>query len=322
MSHQVGLVPPPFDLTLPAPFQGAQWVVSPPTGNIWPPNGAEAEPASGEQPRPVGSASPGLVVSSTSTKQTVRNDEFTRIRRLSRHVKVAAHHIDSTLQEGGFRVRRIFVTATYRPGEDWHPRDIHRLVDRYQQWGKQRGFSVPYVWVAELTQAGRVHYHLMLWIPIDVAFPPLPDKQGWWVKGMTNAQLSHSPVNYLAKYASKGNQGSHKFPKGLRMHGRGGLTATMRLRVTYALAPPWLKELVPSEHGVQRVTKQWIPFGRYGPAAERIAGGRWLGVKGWWRDLKTRMCFRTPYVGTFVPGSGVEVTTRPIERRVFVEPIT
>lgn len=314
MQSQVGVLPP-IDLIVPGPFQGATWEHLSVGASTWPPH---QEPPTGHV---MGSESPGLVVSSTSTKQTVRNDEFTRISRLARSVKVAAFHIDTTLREGGFRFRCAFITATYAQDDSWSPRDIHRLVDRYQHWGKVRGFSVPYVWVAELTKAGRVHYHLMLWIPEDVAArdaPPLPDKQGWWVKGMTNSQWSHSPVGYLAKYASKGNQSTKKFPKGLRMHGRGGLIPTMRRRITYALAPPWVKELVPPSNGLERVTREWIPFARYGPIAERLAGGRWLRVKGWWRDLSTKMCFRTPFMGIFVPGQGVEVRTRPIERRYML----
>jgi hypothetical protein len=266
---------------------------------------------------PTAAAPPGLVVSSTSTKLILVSDENARIRRLSRAVKVTAHHVDAALREGGFRFRCAFVTATYARDDDWSPRDITRLVDRYQQWGKSRGFKVPCVWVAELMQNGRVHYHLMLWIPQGET-PPLPDSQGWWVKGLTNAQWSHSPVGYLAKYASKGSS-SGEFPKGLRMYGVAGLTMAMRRRTRYALAPTWLKELVPVSHGVERVVRRWYPMGRFATNAERAAGGRWLKCRGWWRDLKTRVCFRTPWVGEFVPGQGIELSWRGVLQDMFAE---
>jgi hypothetical protein len=239
-----------------------------------------------------------------------------RIRRLRRAVKVAAHFVEEVLQQSKHRYRAAMITATYRPGEVWEPRDISRLIDRYQQWGKARGFKIPIVWVAELTQAGVVHYHLVLWVPRGFT-PPMPDKQGWWVKGMTNSKWARKPVGYLCKYASKGTSGG-EFPKGLRLFGVSGLTALMRHRITWTLAPEWLKELVPLADGVARVVREWIPFGRWGPARERAAGGRWMRVKGWWRNVRTGMCYCTPWTGEFVPGEGVVLTPRPIQQRRLV----
>jgi len=193
------------------------------------------------------------------------------------------------------------VTLTYRPGESWEARDITRVVDRYYQWGRARGVSIPIVWVAELTQAGRVHYHLMLWVPLGLT-PPKPDKQGWWVKGMTNCKWAHRPVEYIAKYASKG-PGSGEFPPGLRLHGSAGLPLAVRVIVTWKLAPGWLKAMVPVEHGVRRVSS-CIERGRYG----RL---RKVALSGWWQDRVTCIEYKTPYVARFIPGVGIELTREP-----------
>lgn len=276
---------------------------------------AHPDPASHEVD---GTHSAGLVDSSTSTTLNFTSNEFTRISRLSRSVKVAAHCIGEALQKGGFRYRAALITATYAPGQEWHARDITQLTNNYQTWAKRKGFTLPIVWVAELTKAGVVHYHLMLWVPRGVT-PPFGDKgikKRWWSKGLTNSQWSFSPVGYLAKYASKGTTNGHQFPKGCRLHGRAGISAKVSRAIVYKLAPLWLKELVPEAHGVERVTRQW-----YAPNPRwKFDRGRYLEVRGWWRDLKTRMCFRTPWVGTFVPGVGVSLERRPVVTQMFAEP--
>ena len=250
-------------------------------------------PAVGGQ---VPASAPGLVCSSTCTKQLLVFDPKYRQKQLRRAVTVAAFHLGEHLQQGGFRYRAAMITATYREDGEWEPRDISKLVDRYQQWGKARGFKVPLVWVAELTKAGRVHYHLILWLPRGET-PPKPDAQGWWTKGMTNCVWARSPVGYLAKYASKGGDAS-QFPKGLRMHGRAGFPLAVRLRVVYALAPMWLKQFVPAEHGVERVSWEMSQGSGRSPS-KRVS------ISGWWRDLVTHIEYKTPYTCKFIPGEGV-----------------
>jgi hypothetical protein len=195
------------------------------------------------------------------------------------------------------------ITATYAPGVAWSPRHISGLVDRYQQWGKARGFKVPIVWVAELTKAGVVHYHLLIWLPRGYT-PPKPDKQGWWRHGSTNCQWARSAVGYLAKYASKGGEASY-FPPGLRLYGRAGYPPEVTLRVVWALAPLWLRKFVPMDHGVERVRWETAPPSRGRPSRRVTIEG------GWWRDLKTGIEYRSPYRARFIPGVGVELTLVP-----------
>ena len=57
---------------------------------------------------------------------------------------------------------------------------------------------------------------------------PKADKRGWWRQGMTQTVWARNAVGYLAKYASKGN-GDQVIPKGVRLYGIGGLSASSRL---------------------------------------------------------------------------------------------
>jgi hypothetical protein len=115
-----------------------------------------------------------------------------------------------------------------------------------------------YCWVAELTQAGRVHYHMIVWLPQGLTLPK-PDKQGWWPHGHTKIEWARKPVGYLAKYASKGDA-QNLFPKGLRLHGRGGLDTPGRQMVTWWLLPRYVRE----------------EFDRPGQRITRARGGGWV----------------------------------------------
>lgn len=178
------------------------------------------------------------------------------------------------LQQGGHLYRTGFVTVTYRPGEIWEPGDIRQLVKHYRQWGKRRRVKIGIVWVAEThggygENHGQVHYHLVLFLPRGLT-PPLPDKQGWWRKGMSNCKWARSPVGYLAKYASKG-MSDPVMPSGARLWGISGLTATVRLRLAYALAPTWLRAFCQPDEVVKKI------------------------AHGWWRNCTTGWEYRSPW---------------------------
>lgn len=152
--------------------------------------------------------------------------------------------------------RCALITLTYAKDGTWGNRHLIDLVKHYRQWFKRNGNgeSFHYVWVMELTEIGRPHYHLIAWFPKGVK-PPLPDKQGWWPHGSTQAVYATSPVGYIAKYASKSEtkSGAH-LPKGGRLWGYGGLLMSERAPIAFALAPRWLKGLVHHEcHPVKRV---------------------------------------------------------------------
>ena len=170
-------------------------------------------------------------------------------------------------QRSPYRVAMI--TLTYARDGMWEPGHIVGLIKNYREWFRRNAkqCAIPelhYVWVMEMTEIGRPHYHIVMWMPEGVK-PPLPDDQGWWPHGSTEAIFAHSPVGYLAKYASKqeSKSGRH-MPKGARLWGYGGLKMVERGPVAFALAPTWVKRLVHHEsHPVKRVferverTLQW-----------------------------------------------------------------
>jgi hypothetical protein len=156
--------------------------------------------------------------------------------------------------------RCALITLTYAEDGQWDKRHLIDLIKHYREWFKRngRGEKFHYVWVMELTEIGRPHYHLVAWFPKGVV-PPLPDKQGWWPHGMTQAKFATSPVGYIAKYASKSEtkSGAH-LPKGARLWGYGGLRMDERGPVAFAIAPRWLKGLVHHESHVVKKTYQRV----------------------------------------------------------------
>ncbi|MDR3451926.1 MAG: hypothetical protein P4L96_03860 [Rhodoferax sp.] len=210
--------------------------------------------------RSAGAEVAGLVPSKTSDTQfstvclpnhfEARMDR--RVGRLRRTVWASGHlHKFSAL-----RAERVwFVTLTYRGVDDWKANHITSAIKCARQWLKRRtGHKLRYTWVAELQTRGAVHYHLAVWLPKGLTLPKF-DKQGWWPYGMTNVQRSFNPVGYLMKYLSKVGA-FHKFPKGCRLFGIGGLDAQARGIRTWINYPQWLKQTA----GVGEVVRR---AGRY-----------------------------------------------------------
>jgi len=160
------------------------------------------------------------------------------------------------------------LTLTYAPGQVYSPLDVSGLLKRMHQWAERRGVLLLGLWVLELTKAGNPHYHILLWLPKGFTLPK-PDKQGWWTKGHTRIEWARSPVGYIAKYSSKGTGGD--IPSGARLWGAFGRSARVVARVSWAMAPKWLREFV--EEG-NRVIKQGC----------------------WWLDQVTGIRYRSPWV--------------------------
>lgn len=198
-----------------------------------------------------------------------------RVRRMRDVLVAGANSIALSLQESGFRYRAGFVTLTYRSGVDWHANHIRSLTDCYRKWCKRRGEPFRCVWVAELTKAGRVHYHLVFWLRRGLT-PPKPDKQGWWNHGQSQVQWARRPVGYLAKYASKGVEGSREFPKGLRMFGIAGSGQPLG----WFRAPVWVRKV-------------------------STPGDRLVKRGGWWDNLSTGWGYRSPWIVDRVTAAGV-----------------
>lgn len=182
-----------------------------------------------------------------------------RLRRMRRAVLTAVREIEAQLEASPVtrrsdRLRPVMITPTYAPGVNPSPRHISDLVERVRKWAARRGVDVPYVWCAELHESGRLHYHLVVWLPSRIMLPK-PDKQGWWPHGMTNIKACKGAGYYVAKYATKGqNPEGRAFPKGLRTHGSGGLSQVQRQVVRWWCLPSWAREWFPAAHlDVRRV---------------------------------------------------------------------
>jgi hypothetical protein len=177
-----------------------------------------------------------------------------RLRQMRASVTESARLIDEQLAASGFRFKAAMLTLTYREDVAYSRRQISRLVTHVRKWLQRRGAPfVAYVWVMELTQRGRPHYHLLVWLPKGLTLPK-PDKQGWWPWGHTRIEWARSALGYLVKYASKaqGQGAEATIPKGARLSGNGGLD-TLRRRVRrWRLLPQWVREAFTFEDDPRR----------------------------------------------------------------------
>lgn len=206
--------------------------------------------------------------------------------------------------------RVAMITLTYARDGMWDAGHISLLLKNYREWFRRNAkhcaiSECHYVWVMEMTAIGRPHYHIVMWMPAGVK-PPLPDRQGWWPHGATQAIFAHSPVGYLAKYASKQETKSGRhMPKGARLWGYGGLKMVERGPVAFALAPSWVKRLVHHEsHPVKRVYERVVSVIKYAggfvhESVVRKSG--WFCTRG---DARGHWLF-SPYEFEGFTGSGV-----------------
>ena len=199
------------------------------------------------------------------------------------------------IEEGG-KYRAAMITLTYRPGVEWEPGHVKTLLDHYRKWFKRRGFVFRAVWKLETTAAGIPHYHIVTWIPAGKENrPPLPDKQGWWPHGQTQAVFAYSPVGYIAKYAAK--EAQSRLPKGARIWGYCGLDAQGKFEVARALAPRWLKKIVPPSAQLRRVTIHLQELRKRGQTAVvKLAG---------FLDLVTGFRYASPWLAEKFDGIGM-----------------
>ena len=208
-----------------------------------------------------------------------------RLRRMRRSVMSSARLLEVDALLGGFRLRRLMITLTYRPEASPAVRDIAAFRDRMRQWFKRRGVPCRFVWVREAHKSGRPHFHVLVWLPRRFMLPA-PDRRGWWPHGLTQVKPVHSGASYVAKYVSKGSEPS-AFPKGCRIHGAGGLCASSRRERRWWLLPLW---------------------------ARRVLGGFAdpVRVRGGWCDRNTGLFAPSPWV-VVVGAGGIRWVVRPFE---------
>lgn len=175
-----------------------------------------------------------------------------RIKSLKKSVYMAGE-LHKLGQDGFRQPQAWFVTLTYAIDGAWQPDHISDATDAYRGWCKRRGVECKYVWVGELTNRGRVHYHLIAWLPhgVRMTFWDRPRRvkgkktSAFWPHGMSQTEQSRKGVAYLMKYLSKMGE-FHDFPQGMRLHGLGGLTRQARSIKAWTNLPQWVKH----DHGV------------------------------------------------------------------------
>lgn len=202
----------------------------------------------------------GLVYSVTSDKRPagfIVEPAKKRLGRMRKAVITGARLLVEDLQRGGVRHDAILITLTYSQDGLWGPRDVTGLVKHMREWCRRQATAFRYVWVLELTQRGRPHYHMLVFVRRGLRFPK-PDARGWWRHGMTRIERARNAVGYAAKYASKGIEAGD-VPKGARLHGCGGLERRSLLELRWWMLPRWVREVFDEhEHRPEKVPGGWL----------------------------------------------------------------
>lgn len=150
----------------------------------------------------------------TTTGRIVEvNPEYLRVRRLQKRVKAWCDRLKPGLDRVGIDTRLVMITLTYREGEEWKPGDIREFMRFGRHFMGNR--LMAYAWVAELQKRGAVHYHVIMLVKAHTNIP-VPDKSGWWTKGMSRIESAKTPY-YLLTYTGKKYQKIGSYPKGIRI---------------------------------------------------------------------------------------------------------
>ena len=189
------------------------------------------------------------------------------------------------------------ITLTYPDNSFWNPKHISDFINHARNYAARHwGEKLRYVWVAETTKKGVIHYHVLVWLPRSKKLPK-PDKQGWWPHGLSEiSSVQKGVYNYLLKYISKGSDAmglglSSETKSGrrqaARMFGYGGLPPKARELISYQMLPAYIKDIFGC-----------IPFGQ---KIERVKGGwEWKEGKvfvksnweGMWDEVEREMVYK------------------------------
>ena len=184
----------------------------------------------------------GLVPTPTSDPTIQVIERFaSRYKRLRKSVITSAKLLLESKQRDGFRFFLAMLTLTYAPGNEWHARHISDLQKKIRRYLGKHGKSYDFVWVCELQERGAPHYHILILVPHGVRLP-MPDVMGWWPHGSTRIEKVEKAIGYLIKYVSKGQDTIHKFVRGQRTHGSGGLCKAAQMERRWWMAPQYVRE--------------------------------------------------------------------------------
>ncbi|QGZ62383.1 rolling circle replication-associated protein [Paraburkholderia acidisoli] len=166
-------------------------------------------------------------------------------------------------------LRAVALTLTFNCDADFSTKHVSRFLDRMRKSFKDVESCLTYAWVLE--RAGKLHYHLIVWLPRNMALEH-SKLANWWPWGSTWVEACKSVKawgRYISKFDCVG-----KLPKGARLFGCGGLDPDGKAAVSRSALPQWLQEVLPRRH-----------------RARRIIGEGWV-------DLSTGQLHHSPYVWT------------------------
>lgn len=214
-----------------------------------------------------------------------------RAQRLRKSVITSARLHDQEAKKGSRRGAWYMLTLTYRDGSRSSARDVSELLKRMRghfnrtvaRLRRLAGEVFRYLWVGELTQRGRPHYHLLIWVPKGMYFGKV-DRRGWWPHGSSQIEKARNAVGYLAKYASKfSSVVAAAFPKGFRTHGCGGLNEESRRELRWWKSPISARDALGVEADIRKCQGGYFDklTGEFWPSPWRVtfAFGRTIAWK-------------------------------------------
>lgn len=173
-----------------------------------------------------------------------------RYARMSKTLVFAQEGIERVCEERereGEGRQMVMVTLTYREEESWKPVHLGEYIKCERHRLNKLGAVFAYFWVAELTRKGKVHYHILWFVPSGVRMR-MPDEAGIWRHGSTRTERARNAGGYLRKYLTKWTvPGRRHYPTGLRTFGVGYSTKGMEEAKLYRqqnCVPGWLRDEV------------------------------------------------------------------------------
>lgn len=144
-------------------------------------------------------------------------------------------------------LRAVAVALTFADNGKFCAKLISRFIACVRQALKRRGHRLPYTWVLE--SEGRLHYHLLLWLPRAFVL----DKQQlarWWPWGSTSVascRVVEGYARYMAKFDCM-----PRLPNDANAFGYGGLDESGKAAVQRAGLPRWLGAILPRGGSARR----------------------------------------------------------------------
>lgn len=235
-----------------------------------------------QNPAPKGAkwaVGPGLVYSVTKGQPEYNltpQAAARRLKTLRRSVVTTARLHEQALANQAKRHKVVMITLTYADLDGWQANHVKEFLRHVRRYLQSKGIAFRYTWVAELQKRGALHYHILVWLPMGITLPK-PDKRGWWVHGSTRVEFAQKAVSYIAKYASKIESKGGDFPKGVRLHGFGGLVLQDRHERAWWSLPQYIRPTSPD-------------YRETGPT-KRASGGGWVTPDGEWIPSRYKMIF-------------------------------